>query len=149
MDKMKDAQCMMCGDNIKIHIYASAKKAICDGCKSQDTDIVEDLPTKDDLKGPRIDGKPNKALRKLCCPHHADTPMQVIGVIKGDWGDLISLQCRIKGCWTLVQISEQQAKMGHPLRTKCHGDGYEKDPDALIQHLEHGTLHRWKEENQE
>lgn len=131
MNKLKDARCVECGKEIQIHIYASAKKCRCDDCKQREKRATQSTPTSSSGEffqrnsEPRIDGRPNKALEKLCCPYHHDIPMKVIGVIKSEnRGDIVTLQCRQPGCWLVVSISEQSQG---PLRTKSHGIGFEPD----------------------
>ena len=138
MNKLKDAKFVECGKEIQIHIYASAKKCKCDDCKqgkvrqvTQPAPVPKSSPDGFFQRdpGPRIDGRPNKALERLCCPYHHDIPMKVIGVIRSEnWGDIVTLQCRRPGCWLVVNISEQSKHIG-PLRTKSHGDGFEPDMD--------------------
>ena len=147
MRKLKDARCIECGKEIQIHIYASAKKCRCDDCKrgrTRRTTQPASTPKPNQFfkggPGPRIDGRPNRALEKLCCPYHPDTPMKVIGVIRSEnWGDLVTLQCRQPGCWLVVNISEQTKG---PLRTKSHGDGFEPDmdPEEIKRLLAEGKL---------
>lgn len=147
MSKLKDAKCVECGKDIQIHIYASAKKCKCDDCKRGIAKHVAQLSQTlnpgeffQGDSGPRIDGRPNRALEKLCCPYHHDIPMKVIGVIRSEgWGDLVTLQCRRPGCWVVVNISEQTKG---PLRTKSHGDGFEPDmdPEEIKRLLAEGKL---------
>ena len=149
MRKLKDARCIECGKEIQIHIYASAKKCRCDDCKRKRAKrVTQPAPTPKPNSseffqrkpGPRIDGRPNRALEKLCCPYHPDIPMKIIGVIKSEiWGDIVTLQCRQPGCWLVVNISEQSKG---PLRTKSHGDGYEPDmdPEEIKRLLAEGKL---------
>ena len=149
MRKLKDAKCIDCGKEIQIHIYASAKKCRCDDCKRNRGKVkraTQSAPTSGPDKffqnnsGPRIDGRPNRALEKLCCPYHHDVPMKVIGVIRSEnWGDIVTLQCRRPGCWLVVSISEQTKG---PLRTKSHGDGFEPDmdPEEIKRLLAEGKL---------
>lgn len=149
MKKLKDARCIECGKEIQIHIYASAKKCRCDDCKRKGKKRATQsapAPTSStdeffqSKSGPRIDGRPNRALEKLCCPYHPDVPMKVIGVIRSEnWGDIVTLQCRRPGCWLVVNISEQTKG---PLRTKAHGDGFEPDmdPEEIKRLLAEGKL---------
>lgn len=148
--KTKDATCIQCGTPIKIHIYASPKVAKCDVCKNNVTKTI--MHNQDDdmnvygerTTGPRIDGAPNPALQNLACPYHPDKRMDIIGVIKNDhWGDIVSFQCRAKGCWTVVQISEQARKSG-PWRTTVDGTSFE--PDDVLEHLKEGKMDEWCEE---
>jgi hypothetical protein len=62
--------------------------------------------------------------------------MSIIGVVKSSMGDISTFQCREKGCWTLVKISEQQTS---PVMTSASGIGYE--PDDLV--------NRWPRTDQE
>lgn len=149
MSRLKDAKCVECGKEIKINIYASAKKCKCDDCKRGRAKRATrpTPPSKSSLgeffkgdPGPRIDGRPNRALEKLCCPYHPDIPMKIIGVVRSEnWGDLVTLQCRQPGCWLVVNISEQTKG---PLRTKSHGDGFEPDmdPEEIKRLLAEGKL---------
>lgn len=145
VEKYKQAECIECGKDISIHIYASKKKCKCDDCKEQpQEDSGNDGPVQyfESQQGPRIDGRPNKALERLCCPYHHDIPMKVIGVVKNPmWGDLVTMQCQRPGCWLVVNISEQSKQIG-PMRTKSHGDGYEPDMTAedIKEGLANGTL---------
>ena len=154
-DRTKDAVCTICGKSIKIHIFASAKTAKCDDCKKgkgkgKPVEKKGQWSSGFDENrkyGPRIDGEPNPALARLCCPIHSDKPMKVIGVIKGElWGDIITYQCRVPKCWLVVQISEQSRHAG-PLRTRIHGDGLEGDMEALtdeiLECIKKGELAEW------
>jgi len=148
MAKTKHAECALCGADTEVSLYASLTNARCEECKEESVPTITSNSHQWEGKrtGPRIDGRPNQALSSLSCPHHSTQKMDVIGVIKSEmWGDTISMQCRIKGCWTIVQISEQGKQMGQPMRTKIHGDGFEVDD--LARHLEQGTLNQFKEEN--
>lgn len=151
--KQKDATCIDCGKTIQINVLASLKTARCEDCKGGNKVEVsrgtqeggDDVRTAygEAMTGPRIDGRPNKALAKLGCPYHPHKVMDVIGVIKNDhWGDIVSLQCREKGCYALVQISEQ-SRMSGPFRTTVDGTSFE--PDDLVETVRTGNLEEWAE----
>lgn len=153
--KQKDAVCVGCGKVIQINVLASLKTAKCDECKGgkrqdvpRETDGEEAEHTTaygESLVGPRIDGKPNRALARLCCPYHPHRQMDIIGVIKNDhWGDIVSMQCRERGCWTVVQISEQARNVG-PWRTTVDGTSFE--PDDLLGYLNNGRMNEWADEH--
>ena len=145
MSKTKQAQCVECGKDIKIHIYASPKTCKCEDCKLGGMSNSEQEDYNNiNMSGPRIDRQPNKALQTLGCPHHPDHPMKLVGVIHSPmWGDIISMQCRQPGCWLVVNISEQSKNAG-PLRTRGHGDGYEVDltADEIKDKLASGEIHQ-------
>lgn len=137
----KICPCIVCGAEVEVTKFASASKVKCELCKNGGSnteatekpipDVQQSFGGLTHRTGPRIDGQPSKALRNLCCPHHPDKPMTVIGVNKSElWGDQVTLQCREKECYTVVVILERQQ---FPLRTKVHGDGYE--PDDIIEAL--------------
>lgn len=136
--KTKIVKCVGCGKDIEVSKFMSALKARCQDCKNGS----RRGSSSNTSKAPRIDGPPNKALSRLCCPYHPDHRMTVIGVIKSSkWGDIVSLQCRVDGCWTLVQISEQHRHMG-PLRSKVHGIGFESEEDVsrFVEHMKNGNV---------
>lgn len=152
--KTKDAICNVCGESMQINVLASLKTAKCEPCKANKKQAVKVVEHNgnpsvygENQNGPRIDGRPNKAFENLGCPHHPQNKMLIIGVVKNElWGDLITLQCRQKGCWTVVNISEQSKRSG-PLRTRVHGDGYEVDD--IINRLSEDsdeTLREWADE---
>jgi hypothetical protein len=150
-DKTKDGVCVVCTKPIKVHKFVSLKTCKCDDCKTNKTRKAEPVNTSDQetaygesTAGPRIDGKPNKALMKLCCPYHPADPMDIVGVIKNDkWGDIVSFQCRERGCHAVIQITEQ-AKMSSPWRTTADGTSFE--PDDLIETLRQGKMEEWCDE---
>jgi len=125
--KTKDVECVGCGAEIQVSLFMSAAKAKCESCKKPATPDINIDGTYATGIGPRIDGAPNEALRLLGCPYHPKTPMSIIGVVKSSMGDISTFQCREKGCWTLVKISEQQTS---PVMTSASGIGYE--PDDLV-----------------
>lgn len=149
--RTKPAKCVVCGKDIEITVFGSLKTCKCDECKGGNikaatptTEAKEDTTERHEtvygekMTGPRIDGKPNKALRNLCCPYHPQHPMDIVGVIKNDhWGDIVSFQCRQKGCYAVVQISEQ-SKMSGPLRTTACGTSFEQDD--LVETLREGKM---------
>lgn len=137
----KTVKCVGCGKDIEVSKFMSALKARCQDCKNSGRRSNSSNSSNNISRGPRIDGPPSKALSRLCCPYHPDNRMTVIGVIKSKWGDIVSLQCRVDGCWTLVQISEQQRHMG-PLRSKVHGIGFESDDDVsrFVEHMKNGSV---------
>ena len=128
----KICKCIICEKEVRVSKFMTPSKVRCDECKKRQEEQRKSFGGPS--RGPRIDGQPNKALRKLGCPYHPDQAMKIIGVIKGEWGDIVSLQCRVPGCWCVVQISEQQQG---PLRTKASGLGLE--PDDIIGKFEEGS----------
>lgn len=144
--KLKIVECISCGKEVEVSVFASSAKTKCDDCKGGNkvtTTMTRNENGFDGRKhGPRIDGPlDNDSLNRLCCPHHPDKPMTIIGVIKSDWGDQITYQCREKGCYTVVQISEQSTM---PLRTRIHGIGFEID-DVFLALQEHKGLRKLEE----
>lgn len=100
---------------------------------------TEDSPNKDaygdSIKGPRIDGAPNKALARMSCPHHSHQPMKIIGVIKSTWGDMVDLQCQT--CFTRVQITDRP-KNGYAVQTTGCGTSFE--PAEILESLDNGNI---------
>jgi hypothetical protein len=165
--KMKDAVCIDCGVAIEINVLASLKTARCAVCKTggKFADVrYDDEPAAvadpvdepepagrvtvygESMTGPRIDGAPNKALARLACPYHPHKTMNVIGVIRNDhWGDIVSMQCREKGCWTVIQISEQ-SRISGPWRTTVDGTTFE--PEDLLESVRGGSLSDWARERE-
>jgi len=124
--KTKQAICTGCGKQTEVSLFMSALKAKCDDCKTGKQPQQGSNGFRP-LTGPRIDGHPNAALRNLCCPYHTQKPMSIIGVVKSDWGDVVTLQCREEGCWLMVKISEQQRSA---VKTTASGLSY--TPDDIL-----------------
>lgn len=133
--KTKQVACIECGKQTEVGLFTSAAKAKCEGCKVAKDAQVDETGFRP-LVGPRIDGQPNMALRSLCCPYHTKKPMSIIGVVKSDWGDVVTFQCREDGCWLLVKISEQQKGA---VKTTASGLSYTPDD----------VLNRWPRSEEE
>jgi hypothetical protein len=163
-DKTKVCKCVDCGTNVEVSKFMSATKVKCSECKEGRKTISEpqkeengptttpepqktrEIPRKAKEDIPiapvgvgRVDGKPNKALMNLCCPFHTYQKMEIIGVIKSEkWGDIVDFQCRVRGCWCKVTISQQNQHIG-PVKTT--GDGLEYEADEVLEQLKNGNGH--------
>lgn len=162
--KTKDAKCVICGVDFQASLFASLKTCRCDDCKgSRKAEDIGDIgginpsielmakPQKvavvdysEKVNGPRIDGEPNRALARLACPLHPYKQMAVIGVIKSSWGDILDFQCREKGCYTRVSITERP-RNGYPMQTTGCGTDYE--PTDALDAIENGNIAEWHSNN--
>lgn len=151
--KTKVCPCVDCGENVEVSKFMSALKVKCEKCKTGEKPVevvaekesntpppVKAAEVKKEESAPigsgRIDGKPNRALMNLCCPFHPHERMHIVGVIKSErWGDIVDFQCRVRGCWCKVSVSQQNQRIG-PVKTS--GDGLGWEPDVTIEQIKNG-----------
>lgn len=156
MGKEKQVSCIDCGKEITVSIFASPKKARCQECKAGGTqpESIEEHVQQEEAPAPevieneaeiekpaRLDRQPNKALQNLNCPY-CKTPMTLISVIHSSmWGDMITMQCRNKGCYIKVEINERD-RIEAPIKATPCGTGYDvaMTPEALLESLAAGDI---------
>lgn len=145
MGKEKQAKCIDCGKEITVSLFASPKKTRCSECKGSSTPApatpaaAEHIPNTE--KPARLDRQPNKALHNLNCPY-CKTSMTLISVIHSPmWGDMITMQCRNRGCYIKVEINERDKIEAPIMATPC-GTGYDvaMTPEALLEALAAGDI---------
>lgn len=164
MGKEKQVSCIDCGKEITVSIFASPKKARCQECKGGGTRSETPAPAPAAIeqeapaapapeaaeqeaatteKPARLDKQPNKALQNLNCPY-CKTPMTLISVIHSSmWGDMITMQCRNKGCYIKVEINERD-RIEAPIKATPCGTGYDvaMTPEELLDSLAAGDISR-------
>lgn len=162
MGKEKQVSCIDCGKEITVSVFASPKKARCQECKGGGArpETIEEAPVPAPTTPPertpapeaieqettaekpaRLDKQPNKALQNLNCPY-CKTPMTLISVIHSSmWGDMITMQCRNKGCYIKVEINERD-RIEAPIKATPCGTGYDvaMTPEALLEALAAGDI---------
>ena len=146
MGKEKQVKCIDCGKEITVSLFASPKKSRCSECKGDNTRTpapaaaaAEHTPNTE--KPARVDRQPNKALQNLNCPY-CKTPMTLISVLHSPiWGDMITMQCRNRGCYIKVEINERDKIEAPIMATPC-GTGYDvaMTPAELLEALAAGDI---------
>lgn len=147
MGKEKQVKCIDCGTEITVSLFASPKKSRCNECKGNSTrekttpapDAAEQGTTTE--QPARLDRQPNKALHNLNCPY-CKTPMTLISVMHSPmWGDMITMQCRNRGCYIKVEINERDKIEAPIMATPC-GTGYDiaMPPEELLEALAAGDI---------
>lgn len=149
MGKEKQVNCIDCGKEITVSLFASPKKSRCPECKNNTQRKTSPAPATTTEYGTtteqpaRMDRQPNKALHQLNCPY-CKTPMTLISVMNSPmWGDMITMQCRNRGCYIKVEINERD-KIEAPITATPCGTGYDiaMSSEELLKALESGDISR-------
>lgn len=147
MGKEKQVNCIDCGKEITVSLFASPKKSKCPECKGNTQGKTLTAPVVAIEQGTtteqpaRLDRQPNKALHSLNCPY-CKTPMTLISVLHSPmWGDMITMQCRNRGCYIKVEINERD-KIEAPITATPCGTGYDiaMPPEELLEALAAGDI---------